>query len=108
MDSILNLYNDYDVAVVPTLWSEGTSLACVEAVCAGLPVVATPVGGLGNLIVPYFNGLLAEPSPLAIARAIEEAAESRLWNRMHRNCLGMGECFGKKRWESSVLDWLKG
>src|SRR6185295_12268283 len=48
LDGIHAQYQNADVAVVPTIWSEGTSLACAEAICAGLPVVTTPVGGLAN------------------------------------------------------------
>jgi len=55
-------YLKADIAVIPTLASEGTSLSCIEAMAAGCAVVATTVGGLGNLIIPGFNGCLCQPS----------------------------------------------
>jgi glycosyltransferase involved in cell wall biosynthesis len=50
-----------DIAVVPTMWSEGTSLSCIEGMCAGAAVLATSIGGLGNLILPDYNGMLVAP-----------------------------------------------
>ena len=70
LDQVLSRYSNSDIAVVPTIWSEGTSLACVEALCSGIPVIATPVGGLGNLIIPGFNGFLVNPDAESIASAI--------------------------------------
>ena len=106
MDSVLDVYQRHHVAVVPTLWSEGTSLACVEAISAGLPVVASPVGGLGNLVIPGFNGLIAHPEPRAIAAAIAEIWTGGNWPRMHSNCLSMRESLSIGHWRQRVLKWL--
>jgi glycosyltransferase involved in cell wall biosynthesis len=107
MDSVLDVYQQHHIAVVPTLWSEGTSLACVEAVAAGLPVVATPVGGLGNLIIPGFNGAITAPEPEAIARAIASIWGDGCWETMHRNCLSMRSALGIARWRGQVREWLE-
>ena len=107
MDSILHVYENNHIAVVPTLWSEGTSLACIEAIAAGLPVVVSPVGGLGNLVVPGFNGLIVNPEPQAIAAAIAEIWTGGAWQHMHRNCLSMREAFSIDQWHQRVLAWLK-
>lgn len=107
MDSVLDRYKFADVAVVPTIWSEGTSLACVEAICAGLPVVATPVGGLGNLIIPGFNGILTNPTPTSIAAAIEELTDTKKLMIMRTNCLSMRESLSKEAWEKRLIEWLK-
>jgi len=71
--------------VVPTLWSEGTSFAMVESLCAGVPVVATPVGGLANLVIPGFNGQLAAPTPEALAEAVMGLRDEQVWRRMRKN-----------------------
>lgn len=107
MDSVLHVYEEHHIAVVPTLWSEGTSLACIEAIAAGLPVVASPVGGLGNLVIPGFNGLIVNPEPQAIATAIAEIWTGGSWQRMHQNCLSMRETFSIDQWRLRVLAWLK-
>jgi glycosyltransferase involved in cell wall biosynthesis len=95
------------MAIVPTLWSEGTSLACVEAVAAGLPVVCSPVGGLGNLIMPGFNGTITHPEPQSLADAIAGIWRSGDWERMHHNCLSMRRALGIERWKQQVLAWLQ-
>ena len=55
-----------DVAVVPTLYSEGTSLSCIEAMCAASAVLVTGVGGLSNLVLDDYNGLLVPPTREAL------------------------------------------
>lgn len=107
LDSVLSAYAHHHIAVVPTLWSEGTSLACVEALAAGVPVVASPVGGLGNLIVPGFNGALVNPDPEAIASAIAKIWVNGEWRLMSSNCLSMRESLSRSRWQKRVLDWLQ-
>lgn len=109
MDAILDEYAAHDVAVVPTVWSEGTSLAAVEAICAGLPVIATPVGGLGNLIVPDFNGRLVAPRAEEIADAIADyAQDSAMWTRHRRACLSLRPALSRRRWRAGALRWLRG
>lgn len=107
LDGILAAYQDADVAVIPTIWSEGTSLACVEAICAGIPVVTTPVGGLGNLVVPGFNGQIVAPVAVELAAAIEQFTVAAVWHQIHQNCLAMRNAFSFQRWRKRVGAWLK-
>jgi glycosyltransferase involved in cell wall biosynthesis len=59
--------------VHPARW-EGFGLAVLEAMLAGLPVVATNVSALPELVVDGETGFLVPPDdPAAIARAIEQA-----------------------------------
>ena len=107
MDEVLTRYANADVAVVPTIWSEGTSLACVEAICSGVPVVATPVGGLGNLIIPGFNGFLVNPNPHTIAHSIQQFSDLNLLTQMRSNCLTMRDALSMKEWRCRILSWLQ-
>ncbi|MBS3734984.1 MAG: glycosyltransferase [Phycisphaerae bacterium] len=60
-----------DVFAMPSRW-EGVGLALAEAMAAGLPVVATDVPGLSELVEPEQTGLLVEPADVvALAEAIE-------------------------------------
>jgi len=59
-----------DLAVVPSL-REGFGLAAAEAMDAGLPVVASRVGGLPEVVEAGQTGFLAEPGdPEDLARAL--------------------------------------
>jgi glycosyltransferase involved in cell wall biosynthesis len=50
---------------------EGCPLSVIEAMAAGVPVVATRVGGVPELVADGATGLLAEPrDPAALARAL--------------------------------------
>ena len=59
-----------DIFVQSSL-TEGTSIALLEAMAAGLPVAATAVGGNVDLVLPGQTGLLVPPSdPAALAQAM--------------------------------------
>jgi glycosyltransferase involved in cell wall biosynthesis len=59
-----------DVFVLSSDW-EGMSNALLEAMAAGLPVVATAVGGTPEVVVDGVTGLLVPPhDPISLAEAI--------------------------------------
>jgi glycosyltransferase involved in cell wall biosynthesis len=93
-----------DVAVVPTVFSEGTSLSCIEAMCTGTAVLVTAVGGLSNLVLDNYNGLLVEPTRAGLegglVRLLEDKAlRRRLGQRGYETAC---ECFSRKIWEGRV------
>jgi glycosyltransferase involved in cell wall biosynthesis len=60
----------FDVFVLPSL-SEGLSMALLEAMAAGKPVVATKVGGNAELVVDGDTGfLIPSESPAALAEKV--------------------------------------
>lgn len=71
-ESSVEFHKQFDIAVVPTIYSEGTSLSLCEAMSAGCLPVATHVGGLTNLLIDSFNGKLCYPNEDSVFNAIEE------------------------------------
>ncbi len=64
-----------DIFVLPSR-REGVGVAALEAMAAGLPVVASKVGGLGQVIVDGMSGLLVPPEdPRALADALARLGE---------------------------------
>jgi glycosyltransferase involved in cell wall biosynthesis len=59
-DDVPEILAVLDVAVSTSSW-EGTPLSMIEYMAAGLPVVATAVGGVPDLVTPEVTGLLVEP-----------------------------------------------
>jgi len=72
------LLADIDVIVVPSRWHETFSIVTREALLAGLPVVASRVGGIPEVITDGANGLLVPPSDeAALVAALNRLADDR-------------------------------
>ena len=54
----LDIHKDKHIAVIPTVGSEGTSLSLLEAMSAQCAAVCTDVGGMTNIVLNGYNGLM--------------------------------------------------
>ena len=76
-DDVPELLASLDVFAFPSLF-EGLCLAVIEAQTAGVPVVATPVGGIRETVVDGETGLLVPTGdPGGLAAAIRRLLEDR-------------------------------
>lgn len=69
---------DLDVLVLPSLFGEGMPMVVLEALAAGVPVVATSVEGTPEVVRHGSEGLLAEPrNAQSLANCIAELTANR-------------------------------
>jgi len=72
-DQDLSLYyNTADLFVLPSKSGEGLPLVALEAMACGLPVIATNVGGINEIMVKGFGKLVPANNPEALTDAILE------------------------------------
>ncbi len=92
-------YEVADISLVPTLHSEGTSLSCLEAMASGNAVVSTRIGGLTDLIINNFNGLLIEPNSIDLKKAITKLLNNpQMLENIKRNAIEVSKVFSKTQW----------
>lgn len=107
-DDMANVYQNADISVIPTEYSEGTSLSCIEAMACGNAVVSTNIGGLPNLIINNYNGILTEPYQEDIYMAIKTLILNvELREKLQKNAVDIAKVFSKKTWEDSWNNILK-
>jgi glycosyltransferase involved in cell wall biosynthesis len=81
------LYRAGDAFVFPTAY-ESFSLTCMEAMACGLPVFATPTGGIEDYLRDGVNGRAIEADGAAIARALRAAfADPALHARLRQGAV---------------------
>lgn len=76
MDKMPEMYQEADISVVPTIASEGLSLSLLESMSCGLPVITTPVGGLGDAVIDNYNALIYNPNHEDLGEKIDYLAKN--------------------------------
>lgn len=66
----LKIHEDKHIAVIPTTGSEGTSLSLLEAMAAGCAVICTNVGGMTNIVLDHYNGIIINPDEESLYHAL--------------------------------------
>jgi glycosyltransferase involved in cell wall biosynthesis len=74
-------YNAADFFVLPSKSGEGLPLVALEAMACGLPVVATNVGGIGEIMIKDSGKLVPPNNPDSLAKAILDFAETDFSSR---------------------------
>lgn len=105
----LKIHIDKDIAIVPTVGSEGTSLSLLEAMASGCATICTNVGGMTNIVLDQYNGLMVSPD----ASSLYEALEDLIINEEKRKKIANNaravaeEVFSYDLWEKRWIELLK-
>lgn len=99
MDEMHKVYQTSYIVLIPTMYSEGTSLSCLEAMATRNAIIATNIGGLPNLVIDGFNGRLIEPKVESLVEAIESLlGDRRQIAEMAARGVQLVSVFEKGRW----------
>jgi len=102
------VYKKSDISLIPTQYSEGTSLSCLEALASGNIVVATRIGGLTDLVINNFNGYLIEPNENALLKSIENILDNyEKQDVIRKRAIETAEAFNKETWKERWTEAIK-
>jgi glycosyltransferase involved in cell wall biosynthesis len=73
-EDLPKFYNAADFFILPSKSGEGLPLVALEAMACGLPLVATDVGGIGEVVVDGYGAIVPPSNPRALAKATEAMA----------------------------------
>jgi len=109
MEQMHQVYRPADIVIIPSLYSEGTSLSLLEAMASRKPVIAGLVGGLTDIVIPEFNGKLIPISPDSLEQAIVELIEdpehaAYLAYNAYVTAKHFSKEIWKKRWRAILAD----
>jgi glycosyltransferase involved in cell wall biosynthesis len=97
---LLEQYMRCDIFVLPSLW-EGLPLTLLEAAAAGLPIIATEVGGIPSVFIHRENALLVKAQKSReLAEEMQKLMDDKeLQKTLSTNARKLAE---KYSWESSA------
>jgi glycosyltransferase involved in cell wall biosynthesis len=79
-EDLPSYYNASDFFILPSKSGEGLPLVALEAMACGLPVVATDVGGIGEVMIDGFGKIVPPNNPEAMAQVSLDLAETNFSN----------------------------
>jgi glycosyltransferase involved in cell wall biosynthesis len=103
---IATIYQQIDVLVVPSVWPENSPVTITEAMASGIPVIASDVGGIGELVEDGVTGyLIPLRDSLAIAERIGRfLARPELLKAMGERALAKIQAYPMHRQVERIVD----
>jgi glycosyltransferase involved in cell wall biosynthesis len=108
--TIRNLYLRHDVVIIPTVFSEGTSLSALEAMAVGKLVLMTNVGGLKEIGVDMLSKVVIKKNSLNIAEKIRDIIDKKVpSDYISKNgCKHVNEKHNLDNWQEEWFSILNG
>ncbi len=109
-EKTIEFHKQFDIAIVPTIFSEGTSLSLLDAMGAGCFPVATHVGGMTNIILDNFNGFLCAPEENEIYETLRKVMlleNDEFQNKVRFALKTAKYAFGYDNWATKWLNVVR-
>lgn len=104
-EQIAAVYNAHDIFINSSI-VDNQPVSILEAFAAGLPVISTPTGDIGNMIQTGINGMLVPTgSPEAISNATMHLLDNQEATR--RMVLAAHETAARFTWSETRRDWIQ-
>ena len=85
--NVTSHFHEYDVFILPSLF-EGMPITIVEAMAAGMPIIASNVGGIPDIMTNDKNGILIRPEKNELIHALNKlAGDKELRERLGKEAL---------------------
>lgn len=108
-EEALSINYEHDISIVPSIGSEGTSFSVAEALGGGSAVIATDTGGITNMILNKYNGLLIRPNSKELADAIINLSENKekIKELATRGYETATTVFSKANWKNDWIEFIE-
>ncbi|HEX3806162.1 MAG TPA: glycosyltransferase family 4 protein [Gaiellaceae bacterium] len=106
-ETVLELFRAADASILSSAW-ENFPHGIVESLAVGTPVIATAVGGVGEVVVDGENGLLVPPGDVdALSAAVERyLSDGELAARLRAHAGASVERYSRERVYGRLLEIL--
>jgi glycosyltransferase involved in cell wall biosynthesis len=98
-EDLPSYYNAADLFVLPSKSGEGLPLVALEAMACGVPVVATDVGGIKEILLQEYGKLVPPNEPQLLAEAVLDFSALDFSSRKEELRARVEEKFS---WETNV------
>jgi glycosyltransferase involved in cell wall biosynthesis len=97
-------YNAADFFILPSKSGEGLPLVSLEAMACGLPVIATDVGGIKEIMEEKYGIIVPPDNPYSMEKAILDMSQRKL-SIVKKDLRSVMEL--KHSWDNNVLELTK-
>lgn len=105
--NIDDIYNQIDILILPAVTPESFSLCIMEAFSRGIPVIASNIGGIPEVVKDGVNGFLCEAGDIySISKKIAELKDSDLYRKISAQAYETAKEFSIEKTAKRILNIL--